>query len=210
MNGSRLALCVFVALLIVSVGCGGGSGNDVVETPPADVSGGWAGVVNNAGSAILSGCTGDFASFNGLTVAGASSGSNCADSGPLVMTQSGTSLTAVAVNYACDNGDYGSRAGGGTVAGQSVSGQLDSISTYFGYSGSDFFTGTVVTANTIALSEYRISASGNVNGACNISPNLSITITIYQPVQGLIPESQRGTELFSLTRMLVAYRSKDR
>jgi len=202
-------LCALVALLLVSVGCGGGGGNDMVDTPPASVDGIWSGVTNNAGSAILTGCTGDFASFNGLTVAGISSGASCADSGPLVMTQSGAYLTALAVTYDCDNGDYGSKAGGGTVTGQSLSGQLDTISNYYGASGSDFYTGAVVAVNTIALSEYRISSSGNISGSCNISPNLSITITILQPTQGLTPESQHGVEPFSSARMLVAYRSKN-
>ena len=106
MKRLTFVLCALVALLLVSVGCGGG-GNDIVDTPPASVDGIWSGVTNNAGSAILTGCTGDFAAFNGLTVAGISSGANCVDSGPLVMTQSGPYLTALAVDYDCDNGDYG-------------------------------------------------------------------------------------------------------
>jgi len=95
MKRSMLALCPVVVLLLVSVGCGGGGGgNDVIDTPPANVAGIWSGVTNNAGSAILTGCTGDFATFNGLTVAGISSSANCVYAGPPVMTQYGTSLTA--------------------------------------------------------------------------------------------------------------------
>jgi len=213
MNRSVLVTSAFAALLIASVGCGGGdlgSGNDVINRPPANVAGVWSGVTNNAGSAILIGCTGDFASFNGLTVAEISSGASCVDSGPLEMTQSGATLTAQPVTYACDSGDFGSKAGGGTVAGQSLSVQLDTISEHNGSTGSDYFAGAMLAADTIALSENGISVSGSMNGTCNISPNLSITVTILPPVQGPTPESRPRGQAFSLGPRLMARRSTAR
>lgn len=200
--------CAFSVLLLVSVGCGGDGGNGVIESPPANVAGVWSGVANNAGSAIFAGCTGDLVSLDGLTVAGVSSGTTCASSGPLVMTQSGAYLTALPVTYSCDNGNYGSKAGGGTVTGQSLSAQLDSLSTYYGVTESHFYTGTVVAANTIALLETRFTAAGNFSGSCNISPNLSITITIYQPLQWEKTAPQEAPDALPFGRMLVAHRGR--
>jgi hypothetical protein len=63
--------------------------------------------------------------------------------------------------------------------------------------------------DTIALSEYRIAASGNVNGSCNISPALSITVTLYEPVAGA-SEPRPASNAFSLMRVLAASRSTNR
>lgn len=204
-----LVVCALAAVLIVSVGCNSSDGNDVVEPAPADVSGEWRALAHNSGSAFLIGCTGDLTPLEGRPIGGASLAAACVNSGPMVTTQSGVSFTHVPVTYSCDSGDYGSLTGGGTVAGLSLTGQVDTISDYYGFVGSELYSGTVVTANSLALSEYRISASGNVNGSCNISPALSITVTIFETVPGGT-EPRQATDAFSLTRMLAASRSKNR
>ncbi len=198
----RRSLALVVPIFMALLSCSRGGGNNVLETPPASVSGVWSTVANNAGSAILTGCTGDLTSFNGLTVAGIASAAYCVHSGPIVTSESGTSYTHLARTYACDTGDFGSDAGGGTITGQSLSGQMDTISSYYGTAGSEFVTGTALAANTVALSNYRIAISGNVNGSCNISPSLSITVTILQPLEGTTLQAQHAREAFSLTRML--------
>ena len=202
--------CAFAAGLIMSVGCNSSDGNNAVEPAPADVSGEWTAVAHNAGSAVFTGCTGDLTPLEGQTVGGASLGATCVNSGPMITTQTGTSFTHVPVGYSCDSGDYGSLTGGGTVAGQSITGQVDTISNYYGFVGSELYSGTVVTADTIALSEYRISASGNVNGSCDISPSLSLSVTISEPVLGGALELRQASDAFSLTRMLAAVRSRNR
>jgi hypothetical protein len=200
-------VCAFAAVLMVSVGCNSSDGNSFVE-PPADVSGEWRAVAHNAGSAVFNGCTGDLTHLEGRTVAGTNFGAACVNSGPMITTQTGASFTHPPVTYSCDSGDYGSLAGGGTVAGRSVTGQVDTISEYYNFIGSELYTGTVVTANTIAVSEYRISASGDVNGSCNISPTLSITVTIFEPAFDGTLEPRQASEAFSLMRMLVLFPSE--
>ena len=161
-----------------TMGCNSGGDGGVISQPPADVAGIWDTVATNAGSSILTGCTGDFASLNGLTAAAVLSAANCQDSGPIVTVQSGDSYTHLARDFACDDGNYGTRAGGGTVSGNSLAGQMDTISQAYGYTGSAFVTGTVTSADHIALSQNRITSNGSVVGSCNFSPALSISVTI--------------------------------
>jgi hypothetical protein len=205
----RKVFALLVPTLILLSSCGGGGGNGVMQSPPANVAGVWTTVANNAGSAILTGCTGDLTSLNGLTIAGIASTATCVYSGPIVTTQSGNSYTILARTYTCDNGDFGSDAGGGTVSGKSLQGQLDTISTFNGTAGTDYLKGTAASAITVNLSEYYVSISGTVNGSCKISPNLSITATISQPLQGMTLDHEHAPDARSLARMLTAYRRRN-
>lgn len=209
MTRFMFVVCAFAAVLILSVGCSSSDGNDPVQQAPADVSGEWSAVAHNADSAFFNGCTGDLTPLEGQPLGGVSLGAACVNSGPMITTQSGASFTHVPVSYSCDSGDYGSLTGGGTVTGQSLTGQVDTISDFYGFVGSELYSGGVVTIDTIALSEYRIAASGNVNGSCNISPALSITVTLYEPVAGA-SEPRPASNAFSLMRVLAASRSTNR
>jgi hypothetical protein len=187
-----MALVLVIAGL--SLSCGGGSGGGgVTSVAPANVAGYWVSSgANNAGSAILNNCTGDFAVFNGMTVAGAVGTSNCVNAAPPYTSQSGASFTLSPVNYSCDNGDYGSHAGGGTINGNALSGQWDTISTANGYAEISTFT-AIASGTNLSVSESRLTASGAINGKCDITPplNSSFVISSTAPASVGVPDSIR-------------------
>lgn len=174
-------LLVGVLASAALVGCSSSSDGNVVTQPPADVTGVWTQTYLNAGSAILTGCTGDFTALNGLTMAGLLAASSCSNSSGTnpptwTITQNGSSFTFDPLSYTCTNGDSGTLGGGGTVSGSVVTGQVDTISQVSGFTGSDFFSGSVTSSTTIAASGSHFSASGSIQGSCNISPALSTSL----------------------------------
>lgn len=196
---NRVVVALGLALLtLAGGGCnssGGGAGSLIT---PVDVSGVWEAQTNNAGSAVLRSCTGDFAALEGLTVAGVTAAApSCTNPGPGVVTQSGGSFTILSRSTSCSDGSTLTLAGGGTVTGSSLSGQFDTISLTGGWTRIEFFTGSAG-EDVILLSENRISVNGSVQGACNIVPALSLTVSRLAAPTGqesLVP----GFPLGSLT-----------
>jgi len=170
-----------VALLLTLAtwnGCGGDGGSSGSSgEPPADVSGIWEGGNNNAGSAILT-CSGDFADLSGLTVAGWVAAAPDCSAFEIEVVQSGSSFTFVARDVVCNDGSVLTWSGGGSVTGNTFSGQFDTIFITQNMVRVESFTG-VVNGNTIDLLEDRIVWSGSMAGACNIAPALSLQVTIH-------------------------------
>jgi hypothetical protein len=166
-----------VAIFSILHGCGGGDG--IVTPPaPADVAGIWTVTYNNVGSAVFTGCTGDLEILNGVSVATLLVSVSCSFSGPLTVSQSGSSFTFERIDYLCDTGDYGFIGGGGSVNGNSLTGQLDEISQAFGVIRHYPFSGVMTGPTTISASVSRVSVSGAFEGQCMISPPLSISVEI--------------------------------
>ena len=67
---------------------------------------------------------------------------------------------------------------GGTVSGNAIHAQQDTISGSDGFAGSNFANGSKTGSNTLTLLTYAITASGSINGTCNISPALDTSMTI--------------------------------
>jgi hypothetical protein len=173
---ARAATAFLAATMIGLISCN--SGGSSTQQPPADVSGVWDGTVTNAGVATLSGCTGDFVSLNGLTIAVVlAAGADCTTSDPFVVTQVNDVFTAIGQSYTCNDGTSFVAAGGGTIAGDSLSGSLDTISS-LGFTGKELFDGDAISADTLTLFEYRIVWSGSVSGSCNVNPDLQHHVTI--------------------------------
>lgn len=183
-----------LGLGLIIVGCGGsGGGSDggVMSTPPSSVAGTWDIDMTNSGTAKFTSCTGDLAPINGLTVAGVlAAGGTCTTTAPLV-SQNGTSFTVQAFVYTCSDGSSGTNAGGGTVSGNSLTGQLDTISD-LGFAASEFFTGTV-SGQTLSVSSNRLSYQGSFVGSCNINPRLNYSGLIT--ARGLASRSPGGLSL---------------
>lgn len=181
MTASRCRTVVLVAAIGLS-GCGG-SDDPVTTTTTANVEGYWTvQSVNNAGSATFTACTGDLTPLEGVTVAGtgavAATLSSCVNDQAQYTSPTASDFIFSTVHYSCDNGNYGYIAGGGTVNGNNFHAQLEHVSQYYGYTGSDIANGVMTGPATFQLSEYLITASGSTNGSCNISPPLSYSMGI--------------------------------
>ena len=95
-----LGLICVVAFL---AGCGGGS-DGVMSGPPATVAGMWNTNVTNAGSARLTGCTGDLVAYEGFTVAGIAATAPPCDITQTEVTQDGADFTAEPYFVTCSDG----------------------------------------------------------------------------------------------------------
>ena len=171
----RLGLLV---ILLAAMGCGSSSA-PAMMAPTANVAGTWNITITNSGAAKFVNCTGDFSILEGLTfeaVIGAST-ITCT-SPPIVVTQSGTAFTVTAQSYACSDGTSGTTGGGGTVSGNSISGQLDTISNS-GWVATELSTGSVA-GTALTLNSSRITYSGSLQGGCSFSPQLNYTGNIIR------------------------------
>jgi hypothetical protein len=178
-EAARRAFCMAVSILslISGSGCGGGGSSGSSGDPPASVAGTWESVMNNAGSAILA-CSGDAAALSGLSVAGWLAAAPDCTPFSVVVGQTGNNFTFAPRDVACNDGSLLTWSGGGTVTGNNLAGQFDTIFTIQGITRVESFTGAV-NGNTINLLEDRIVWSGNFVGACDIAPALSLQVTIY-------------------------------
>lgn len=175
---SRTIVCgAVVVFCLTAVGC---SGDDpVTSTPPASVQGYWATTsVNNAGSATLTGCTGDLVDLEGITIEGLGGGADCSISEWPYTSQNGGNYTHHSVQFACVDGNYGTQGGGGTISGNNLQGQIDTNSQYWGHIASDHYSGGKSGSSTLNLSESRITFTGSISGSCNVNPPLSITMEV--------------------------------
>ena len=190
---------VVAALGLLLVGCDGDVQSGVTSSPPVSVHGYWVPTsVNNAGSAILTDCTGDFTALEGLTSADAMIGNDCVAGGWQRTSQAISTYTHQPLQYSCTDGDHGYRGGGGTVSGNSLAGQMDQKSWGQGHAGYAYINGVKSGDTTLNLVEYKISSEGSIVGSCSIDPPLSISVEIMlQPPSATT--TNPGIELGPLT-----------
>ncbi len=176
------ALIWILTLFSSPLGCGGDGGRDANDaTPPANVAGIWVTAPINMQEATLIQCTGDLEVFNGMTVAELFAlGVECTYDSDPVVTQSGTTFNVVRVNFSCVDGNYGYIDGGGSVSGNSVSYQINTISQYYDNRATDYFSGHMTGPDSLTVSESRFTISGRRQGECRVSPPYSIAVTIIR------------------------------
>ena len=164
-TGRRLS---FLALALALASCSGTGGDE----PPASFAGVWALTSTNSSTATYVHCTGYLTFLEGLHADGSRDEIiTCyAEATPVI--QSGSTVTLTPAHYSCDDGDYGSIYGGGTVDGKHIDYTENTSSDYNGTTFTDKYTGTKTSATTFVLDEWRWAVSGPITGSCNLSPKL--------------------------------------
>jgi hypothetical protein len=179
MTKKYLMVLAVAALTAVAGGCGD-SDRGVITGPPADVAGNWLLTVMNPLRARYVDCTEDAVALDDATIWAVNGGVTCDYAGSLLATQSEGEFTLESVDYACSDGWSGSVSGGGTVDGNRITGHMDVISDHFGWTGTEYFSGSV-SEGLIGLESSRVLWTGTLQGECAISPKLEYQGEIRDP-----------------------------
>jgi hypothetical protein len=167
-----LALCA-----IPLAGCAGSNNGDVLDPSKSALNGTWEYLVTNAFEATFTGCSGDATVLEGATLyEGLSLAPICMSAVTFAVSQDGDAFEVPEYQVVCSDGASGSVSGGGQIANPDLGGQWDSVSDQ-GVSASQTFTGSIF-GNTILLSESHREFSGSFQGACDITPALTATVTV--------------------------------
>jgi len=169
---------VTLAGLMVVIGCSFScDGGGTTWSPLANVAGSWDLIATNPGSATLVECSGDLSTLEGLTLETVvlANPVTCNEP-PILITQSGNSFTVNSAPVTCSDGTGGNTGGGGTVDGNSVSGQIET-SWNAGWVNSLTAEGAAV-GTLLRLDLTRLTYSGNFQGECLFKPRVNLLGTI--------------------------------
>jgi len=153
-------------LVLLCVACNSDSSNP----PPADVAGTWFMTATNADSATFTNCSGDFALFQGDTVADTLPPILTSSAGGLapVVTQNGTMWSMMPQTiFGVEN------IASGDVNGNSISGRFDGVDSA---STLTLFFNGVVTGDSMAINVHTGRLTGAVVGECSIDPPLAVDV----------------------------------
>jgi hypothetical protein len=164
----RVPRLTFLALALATASCGGGG----VDEPPASFAGVWELTATNVSAATFVHCTGDLVGLEGMHLDGSRAATVTCYSDVSPVAQSGSVVTLAPVAYSCDDGDYGSTSGGGTVDAKHIDFKMITSSDYFGFVDTDKYTGTKTSVTTFILDEWQVTVTGAMTGSCNFSPRL--------------------------------------
>ena len=178
MSMSHIA-SAFVASAILLTACGGDDGEPSNSgTPPADVTGTWYGTYINDDVATITGCSGDLTELNGMTLAQIMAENTCSHDEGVMVSQDGNAITFRRKEFTCLDGNYGYIFGSGRVTGNSVEFEAHTVSSYYDFTETDHFHGSVTGPSSLTLYMDRLSTSGSIHGACRISPELRYAVQV--------------------------------
>ena len=175
--GNTLRRLSFLALALATASCKHGGGYE----PPANFAGEWELTATNFSAATFVHCTGDMVGLEGVRLDSLPSETTTCYSDVAPVTQSGSVVTLMPVDYFCDNGDSGSFYGGGTVDGKHIDFKMSTSSDSHGSVSTDKYTGTKTSATTFVLYEWQVSNTGATTGSCDFSPRIRYDGVIVDP-----------------------------
>ena len=202
----RRVVVLLAFVFSFQLGCGGGGGGSGGDgnRDPADVSGLWSFVTTNPGVATLTDCTGDLAPLNGITIATlVAAGPTCFTSDLFIVTQVGADFTFPHQAFLCNDGSTYSSTGGGMMDGNRLDAELQQVFSD-GSIGDTDISGRATSADTLTISEDRITIRGSLNGSCNIRPGLQHLITISSPAFATEGTHRQQGAALAIYRALVA------
>ena len=171
-----LAACLVLSSLM-GTGCTSSDDSGVLNPSKNGLQGTWSYIILNGNEATYTDCTGDAAVLEGVSFAEAAAVVPiCLVSSVFDVVQAEESFTVVAHEVTCSDGSTGSAFGEGAIIDGALSGEWETTSGG-GVVASQSFTGEAI-GNTLEVRESERVFSGSLQGSCEISPDLTVLISV--------------------------------